>query len=99
MGADILILDTIKDIIQCLNNGQYEAAGGKLFFLWENIGYEVTDPTVRDQAVELTNIVSAMILGEDPEDPSAELNVYSLGEEGIAEAITCLQSLYRIVQG
>lgn len=40
MSTNPVVSDAVKGTIECLNNGEYEAAGGKLFFLWENIEYE-----------------------------------------------------------
>lgn len=93
MNKNAAIVNTLNDIIECLAAGKYEAAGGKMFYLWENIEDEVGDPALRDMAVEMTNKAAELILGDDPSDLSAELNVYKLGEEGMAEAVRYLKAL------
>ena len=96
MSVYPVVYDAVKGTIECLSNGEYEAAGGKLFFLWENIGYEISDPEKGPQAVELVNKASALILGDDPY--SAEpLRVHSLSADELAEAISYLKELLEVV--
>ena len=97
MSLNPLVADTVKGTIECLGNGEYEAAGGKLFFLWENIEDEICDPAGKTQAAELVNKASALILGDDPYSIEP-LRVYSLSANELAEAISYLDALLKIVE-
>ena len=93
------ILDAIRQTIENLEKGSYEAAGGTLFFLYENIEDEVTEPPlVRKQAVALVEEASTIVLGDDPEDFGPVLKIYSVGEDQIIRAITCLKTLLALLE-
>ena len=97
MSANPVVYDAVKGTIDCLKKGEYEAAGGKLFFLWENIEYEISDPENKPKAVELVNKASALILGDDPYSPEP-LRVHSLSANELAEAISYLEVLLEAVK-
>ena len=94
MSTNPVVSDAVKGTIECLNNGEYEAAGGKLFFLWENIEYEIED---QPKAVELVNNASALILGDDPYGMEP-LRVHRLSANELAEAISYLEALLEIIE-
>lgn len=88
--ANQIVQNAINKTIQALYERKFEAAGGTLFFLWENIEGEVCLPSEKP-AIELINKATALVINEDPySDP--KLNAYNLDENELAEAIGYLMS-------
>lgn len=97
MYYDHVLANAVRKTIQCLKEGSYEAAGGTLFYLWENIENDIGDLQVRRQVTELVNKATALVIAEDPYDGWEELNVYHLDESGLEEALSYLEEMLKII--